>query len=332
MKKLLRSMKLVAGALTVLALVTPGVARGQTAVVTGRVVSEQGQPLSGANVLLPELNISVSTNPAGVFTINVPAARVQGQRVVIRARAIGYQPGANPITLNAGSQTVDFNLKQDLTQLTAVVVTGVTAATQQIMVPFTVARLDSAQMPVTASNPIAQLQGKIPGATIVASSGRPGTAPSIVLRGPVSLDATGRSEEPLYLLDGVPLQGSLPDISPSDIEDIEVVKGAAAASLYGARAGAGVINITTKSGKNGPEGVRIGARTEIGASDLEKEFPLSKTTDLVLDPTGKLFCAKLVVGGSNCGRYIDWDQEVQRINNDGLDYSLPPQQFLGDLG
>ena len=332
MKKLLRSMKLVAGALTVLAVVIPGVAWGQTAVVTGRVVSEQGQPLSGANVLIPELNISVSTNPAGNFIIDVPAARVRGQSVTIRARAIGYQPAVNPITLNAGSQTVDFNLKQDLTQLTAVVVTGVTAATQQIMVPFTVARLDSAQMPVTASNPIAQLQGKIPGATIVAASGRPGTAPAIVLRGPVSLDATGRSEEPLYLLDGVPLQGGLPDINPSDIETIEVVKGAAAASLYGARAGAGVINITTKSGKTGPEGVRIGARTEIGASNLEKEFPLSKATDLVLDPTGKLFCSTLVVGGSKCGRYINWDQEVARINNDGLDYALPPQQFLGDLG
>jgi TonB-linked SusC/RagA family outer membrane protein len=332
MKKLLRSMKLVAGALTVLALVTPGVARGQTAVVTGRVVSEQGQPLSGANVLLPELNISVTTNPAGVFTINVPAARVRGQSVVIRARAIGYQPGANPITLNAGSQTVDFNLKQDLTQLAVVVVTGVTGATQQVKLPFTVAHLDSAQMPVTGSNPISQLQGKIPGASIVAASGRPGTAPAIVLRGPVSLDATGRSEGPLYLLDGVPLQGSLPDISPSDIESIEVVKGAAAAALYGARAGAGVINITTKSGKNGPEGVRLGARTEIGSSDLERAFPLSKASDLVLDPTGKLFCSTLVVGGSSCGRYIDWDQEVQRINNDGLDYSLPPQQFLGDLG
>jgi TonB-linked SusC/RagA family outer membrane protein len=325
-------MQLVAGALTALALVTPAVARGQSAVLTGRVISEQGQPLSGASVLVPELNISVTTNPAGAYTITVPAARVRGQSVVVRARAIGYQPIANPITLNAGSQTLDFNLKQDLTELAAVVVTGVTGATQQVKLPFTVAHLDSAQMPVTASNPIAQLQGKIPGASIVASSGRPGTSPSIVLRGPVSMDATGRSEEPLYLLDGVPLQGSLPDINPSDIDNIEVVKGAAAAALYGARAGAGVINITTKSGKNGPEGVRIGARTEIGASDLERAFPLSKATDLVLDQTGKLFCAALVVGGSNCGRYIDWDQEVQRINNDGLDYSLPPQQFLGDLG
>lgn len=332
MTKLLRSMMLLAGALLALAVVTPSAAWGQTAVVTGRVVSEQGQPLPGANVLVPELNISVTTNPAGSFTITVPAARVRGQAVTVRARAIGFLPGSNPITLGAGSQTVDFSLKQDLTKLSAVVVTGVTAATQQIKLPFTVAKLDSASMPVTGSNPIAQLQGKIPGAHIVASSGRPGSAPDVVLRGPVSLDATGRSEGPLYLLDGVPLQGTLPDINPADIEDIEVVKGAAAAALYGARAGAGVINITTKSGKNAAEGVKIGARTEVGSSDLEREFPLSKTTDLVLDPTGKQFCSTLVVGGSSCGRYIDWDQEVARINNDGLDYSLPPQQFMGDLG
>jgi TonB-linked SusC/RagA family outer membrane protein len=332
MTKLLRSMSLLAGAVIVLALVTPGAAGAQATVLTGRVVSEQGQPLAGANVIVPELNISVTTDPSGAFTINVPAARVRGQAVVVRARAIGFAPAGSSITLNTGSQTVDFTLKKDLTQLAAVVVTGVTAATQQIKLPFTVARLDSAQMPVTGSNPIAQLQGKIPGATIVASSGRPGTAPSIVLRGPVSMDATGRSEEPLYLLDGVPLQGSLPDINPTDIEDIEVVKGAAAAALYGARAGAGVINITTKSGKNAPEGVKIGARTEIGASDLERAFPLSKASDLVLTPSGTEFCSTLVVGGSTCGRYVNWDQEVQRINNDGLDYSLPPQQFLGDLG
>ena len=331
MTRLLRSTQLLISALAVVALVTPTLALAQ-AVITGRVISEQGQPLAGANVLVSELNISVATNPAGAFTISVPAARVSGQSVTVRARAIGYKPSANPITLSAGSQTVNFSLTKDLTELSAVVVTGVTKVTEQIKLPFTVARLDSSLMPVGGSNPISQLQGKIPGASIVATTGRPGTAPSILLRGPTSLNATGRTQEPLYLLDGVPLQGSLPDISSSDIENVEVVKGAAGAALYGARAGSGVINITTKSGKNGAEGVRFGARTEVGASDLEREFPLSRATDLSLDPSAKLFCTTEVVGGSSCGRYINWDQEVKRINNDGLDYSLSPQQFLGDLG
>src|SRR5207253_3982502 len=302
------------------------------AVLTGRVVSDQGQPLAGANVQVPELNISVATNQAGMFTIDVPAARVRGQPVTIRARAIGFQPSTSPVALTPGSQTVDFNLKKELTELSAVVVTGVTKATEQIKLPFTVARIDTTQMPVSGTNPISQLQGKIPGATIVAASGRPGTAPSIVLRGPVSLNATGRTQQPLYLLDGVPLNGGLPDINPEDIEDVEVVKGAAAASLYGARAGAGVINITTKSGRNSAEGIRFSARTEVGGSNIERAFPLATRSALATDPTGQLFCTTELVGGSPCGRLINWDDEVQRINNSGEDFSLPPQKFYHDYG
>src|SRR5437868_3160295 len=312
MTKLLRSTRFFVGGLIALALIAPAMAQGQEAVVTGRVISDQGQPLAGANVFIPEMNISVATNQSGAFTITVPAARVRGQPVVLRARAIGYQPGANPVALSAGPQTVDFSLKKDLTELSAVVVTGVTRATESIKLPFTVTRVDSSQMPVSGSNPLTQLQGKIPGALIVNASGRPGAAPSIVLRGPVSLNATGRTQQPLYLLDGVPLQGALPDINPSDIEDVEVVKGAAAASLYGARAGAGVINITTKSGKNAPQGIRFGVRTEGGTSDIERAFPLARHSALALNPSGQYFCSKDVVGGTpGCGRYISWDQEVQ---------------------
>jgi TonB-linked SusC/RagA family outer membrane protein len=332
MTKLLRSTRLFVAALFALVFVMPALAQGQAAVITGRVISDQGQPLAGANVFVPELNISVATNQSGAFTITVPAARVRGQPVVLRARAIGYQPGANPISIAAGTQSVDFSLKKDLTELSAVVVTGVTKATEAIKLPFTVTRLDTATMPVSGSNPITQLQGKIPGALIVNASGRPGAAPSIVLRGPVSLNATGRTQQPLYLLDGVPLQGALPDINPSDIEDVEVVKGAAAASLYGARAGAGVINITTKSGKNAPQGVRFGVRTEAGTSDIERAFPLATHTTLAMDPTGQLFCTRETAGGSPCARYIDWDTEVQRINNNGEDFSSPPQLFYRDFG
>ena len=326
--KILRSTRLLALAMLAAATV-PAMAQGQ-ATISGKVQSEQGVPLAGANVYINDLNISVGTNQAGAFTLNIPQARLSGQAVNLRVRAIGYQPQVKVITLTAGTQTADFNLKKDVTQLGEVVVTGVTAATEAIKLPFTVARIDEKQMPVSGTNPIAQLQGKIPGAMIVASSGRPGTAPSVVLRGPVSLDATGRSQQPLYLLDGVPLQGGLPDINPSDIENVEVVKGAAAAALYGARAGAGVINITTKSGKNSPTGIKFGVRTEAGAGDIERQFPIAVRTPMTLAPGGQLFCTREVVGGSTCGRYINWDDEVQRINNNGEDFSGSPQNFLGE--
>lgn len=313
-----------------LASISPAVAQSQGAVVTGRVQSEQGQPIVGANVYINDLNISVATSQSGAFTLTIPQARLRGQTVNVRVRAIGYQPQAREITLTAGTQNLIFGLRRDVTQLGDVVVTGVATATESVKLPFTVARIDTTLMPVSGSNPIAQLQGKIPGAMIVSATGRPGSAPSVVLRGPVSLDATGRSQQPLYLLDGVPLQGSLPDINPSDIENVEVVKGAAAASLYGARAGAGVINITTKSGKNAPAGFRFGVRTEVGAGDIEKQFPLSRRHTMILSPNGKYFCTRETAGGSGCARFVDWDAEVQRINNNGEDFSASPQQFLGE--
>ncbi|HUQ19168.1 MAG TPA: SusC/RagA family TonB-linked outer membrane protein [Gemmatimonadaceae bacterium] len=330
MKKLFRSTRFLASALAALAFVAPALAQGQGAVISGRVMSEQGQPIVGANVYINDLNISVGTSQSGNFTITIPQARLTGASVNLRVRAIGYQPQMKVVTLNAGSQTANFDLRRDVTQLGEVVVTGVSTATETVKLPFTVAHLDTAQMPVSGSNPVTQLQGKVPGALIVNASGRPGAAPSVVLRGPVSLNATGRSQQPLYLLDGVPLQGGLPDINPQDIENVEVVKGAAAAALYGARAGSGVINITTKTGKNAPQGIRFGVRTEAGAGDIEGKFPLAQRTLLTLAPSTSLFCSNELVGGSTCGRYIDWDTEVQRINNSGEDFTLPPQSFLRD--
>lgn len=329
MTRLLRSTWFIC-AVALLAIMAPAVARAQ-AVITGHVQSEQGQPLN-ANVLINELRVSVATDQAGNFTITIPAARISGQTVVIRARAIGFQPATSSVILSSGRHTVSFNLRRDVTQLSEVVVTGVTTATEQIKVPFTVARLDTTQMPVQGSNPITQLQGKIPGALIVSGSGRPGSSPSVILRGPVSLNATGRSQQPLYMIDGIPLQGGLPDINPADIENVEVLKGAAAASLYGARAGAGVINITTKSGKTSPQGVKFGFRTEAGAGDIERRYPLARFTILAMDPTGHYFCTREISGGSPCARLIDWDQEVKRINNSGEDFALPPQLFKNDFG
>jgi TonB-linked SusC/RagA family outer membrane protein len=322
--------------LTVLALLLPVVAHAQGTVLTGKVQSEQGQVLTAANVLIPELNISAATNAAGVYTITIPEARIRTAPVVLRIRAIGFVPQSRQVSLSAGSQTLNFDLRKDVTELSAIVVTGVTSATEQVKLPFTVNKIDESQMPVSGSNPIAQLQGKIPGALIVSATGRPGAAPDIILRGPVSLNATGRTQSPLYLLDGVPLAGGLPDINPGDIENVEVVKGAAAASLYGARAGAGVINITTKSGKNAPAGVKFNIRSEVGAGDIEGKFPLATRSALSLTPDGKRFCSAETLGGAAtgapCARYIDWDQEIQRINNSGEDFSLSPQKFLRDFG
>src|SRR5438132_12549092 len=98
-------------------------------------------------------------------------------------------------------------------------------------------------MPVPAEDPLRALQGKIP-ANIVSGSGRPGAQPAVLLRGPTSINAQGRGQDPLYIVDGVVINGSLPDINPGGIASVEVVKGAAGAPVYGARACHGVTNTT----------------------------------------------------------------------------------------
>jgi TonB-linked SusC/RagA family outer membrane protein len=210
-------------------------------------------------------------------------------------------------------------------------VTGTQEATEANKVPFTVNRVDASQLPVPASNPLTQLQGKVPGANIVSASGRPGSQPAVLLRGPTSINASGRGQEPLYIVDGVILNGNLSDLNPSDIENVEVVKGAAGASLYGARAGNGVINITTKSARRSLEGVKFGLRSEAGVSDIARDFGLARYQALATDESGTQFCERDVTQPF-CARVFNYFAEQARINNPLGDFALPPKGFPIDPG
>jgi TonB-linked SusC/RagA family outer membrane protein len=172
----------------------------------------------------------------------------------------------------------------------------------------------------------------VPGANIVSASGRPGASPVIMMRGPTSINATGRGQGPLFIVDGVMLQGSFSDINPNDIESIEIVKGAAAANLYGARAGSGVINVTTKSGKTAREGVKFGVRTELGMGDIPRQFSLAQRHILGMDPSSRFFCTTATTNGSPCTQVVDLDVESRRVNDVAQSDALPPLNFRGDAG
>lgn len=306
-------------------------ALAQNATITGKVVSDAGQPLYGANVVIDALTISVGTNAQGVYSIVVPGARVRGQTVALRVRAIGYVPQVQNVVLNAGTQTFNFELKVDVNRLNQVVITGVTGATEVKKLAFTVAQVSQADVPVAGSNALSQLQGKVAGANIVSASGRPGAAPSIILRGPQSINASGRGQEPLYIIDGVVSQGGLQDINPQDIENVEVVKGAAASSMYGSRAGNGVIQITTRSGKNSQDGIRFRASAEYGSSDIENILEIPKSTMMLMNEDMTRFCV-VTSGVPDCTRTVDIYQEAYRVNDQGADFALPPVNFVNDGG
>ena len=295
-------------------------AQTQNAVITGRVTSDFGRPIDYANVTIADLNLGARTNAEGVYTITVPAARVSGQQVELRARAIGYAPQTRTISVTAGTQTFDFQLAPDVTRLSEVVVTGVAEGTERAKLPFTVSRVTAEDLPAPSLNPLSAIQGRIAGANIVQASGRPGAAPEVLLRAPTSINASGRGQQPLYVVDGVVLAAGLPDINPSDIESVEVVKGAAASSLYGARAGNGVIQITTKRGQSlGSETMRFGLRTEYGVSDIEHQFGLAENHIWLMSPSGDAFCAQRA-----CTSTFNWADEVLRLNSNAGALPLAP--------
>ncbi|HYW31342.1 MAG TPA: SusC/RagA family TonB-linked outer membrane protein [Gemmatimonas sp.] len=308
-----------------------------TATITGIVKNDFGDPIQSANVYIVELALSVATTPAGRYTIVVPSERVRGQAVELRARAIGFKAIAKPITVSAGTQTLDFTLVRDVNRLSDIVVTGVTGATEQTKTPFAVTRVTADQMPVPAMNPLTQLQGKVAGAQIVSASGRPGAAPSVILRAPTSINAAGRSQEPLYVVDGIIINGGLPDLNPEDIESVEVVKGAAAASLYGARAGNGVIQITTKTGKTASQNsLRFGFRSEIGTGELERSISIAQRHGLFTDETGTRLCSSTAPAVPGmlfaCYNTVNYQREALRINEGGGESALNPVGFPYDPG
>jgi len=321
----------VVAVLALLSLARTNAARAQDAVVKGRVVSDRGEAVVGANVFIEELRLAANTSNDGRYVLTVPGGRVRGQTLFLRARGIGLKPGSKQITLNAGEQTIDFTLVYDVNLLQAVVVTGVQEATEAAKVPFDVARVSAAQMVVPGQDALTQLKGKVAGADIVSFSGRPGTQPSVLLRGPKMINAQGRSQDPLYIVDGIIINGNLSDLNSRDIEGAEVVEGAAGSSLYGARAGNGVIQFTTKSGRHAADGVRFSIYSEAGRSDIERDFGIARYQALMMDENGTRFC-QAITGQPLCATTFDYRTAAAAINSQPQDYAGQPPGFPFDPG
>lgn len=281
--------------LSALVLLLTGVAGAQAVTISGKVMSEAGQPVVGANVAVNVANQIYGSvaNEKGAYTFSVPRV-TRGQALVVTARFFGFAPSRKTVEYAGANITVDFAMKADPFRLTEMVITGVATETSMNKVPFSIAKVSAEKMSeVPATNPISALAGKVTGTRIEMGSGEPGAAPTIRLRGSTNLGA-GNSA-PIILLDGVITKFSMSDIDASDVENIEVLKGAAAASFYGSDAANGVINITTKRGKGGAEGeVQVKVRSEIGTSSIEHYVPINQHHPWVLNADGSF---KVDAGG-----------------------------------
>ena len=261
-------------------------AQGAQAVITGKVANEKGLPVDGASVSIPQFNQTVLVSANGTYRIAVVA---NGQIATIVSRALGKAPVSKDITLNVGSQTVDFVLSA--TQLNTVVTTGTAEATDSKKLTIGVTHISSDQISeVPASSAIGDLQGKVAGVKISTSRGTPGSTPVIKLRGSTNL--TAGNSTPMIVVDGIITNGTLQDIDGSDIESIEVLKGAASASSYGSSAANGVIAITTKRGKSGPNNkVTFTTRNEMGTGSPERFVPVAQYSHFQLNADGSFVTA-----------------------------------------
>ena len=236
-------------------------AQAQTGTVTGSVRDgTNGQPIAGAQVSIPSLNIGALANNVGRFLLlNVPVGTHS-----VQFQYIGYGSETIEVTVAAGqTATSDARLRSEAISLEGVVVTGTAGSARRREIGNSITQINESQIEALPVSNVADiLQGRTTGATVLQNGGMIGAGSTIKLRGNNSIS---QGNSPLVYIDGVRMRATglihsdeanqqsnpFDDINPNDIERIEVIKGAAATTLYGTEAAGGVIQIFTKRGAAG---------------------------------------------------------------------------------
>jgi TonB-linked SusC/RagA family outer membrane protein len=227
-----------------------GGAYAQNREVTGTVSDNDGGPLVGVTVTVTGTQKAALTDVYGKFTIQASTGQT------LNFSYIGYKPITIKVTDAIKPLKVVFS--QTITDLNEVVVTGYTSEKKRDLTGAVSVVNVSDIKEVATGNAMQALEGRVPGLQI-ANSGNVNGAVGVSVRGITSLNA----EPVLYIVDGIPTQRGIQEINQADIESIQVLKDAAAESIYGSRAAAGVIIITTKKGKNGKQRIDFDASTSI---------------------------------------------------------------------
>lgn len=227
--------------------------------ITGRVTDSSGGGIPSAGILIKGTKISTLTDGVGNFSIPAKKGDIlvfSFIGLVTKEVAVGDQ------------SSISVTLEEDKQALEEVVVVGY-GTIKKSNLTGSVAKLDARVLETgVRSNPGSALAGTIAGLRVQQTSGRPGATPNIVLRGGTSFTGGG---SPLVVVDGL-VRGGLSDINQDDIESIEVLKDASAASIYGARAANGVILITTKQGKTGSSSISLKSKVGINKLNIPFEF------------------------------------------------------------
>lgn len=241
------------------------------------------QPIPGVTIKISNKVIETSSNTNGNFEIkaNLPAGKYD-----LTFNYLGYTQKTTSIALgNQSSVTLNVSLTEDLVRLNEIIVTGTSVATSRKTLGNAISTVGAKDFANSNANSIDQaLSGKLSGAQITQNSGNPAGGVSVRLRGTSTVVGAA---DPLYIIDGVIINNSstelldlggyaqnrLVDINPADIESMEIIKGAAAAAIYGSRASNGVVQIFTKKGKEGKPAYSFS--TNFKVSDVRKTLDVN---------------------------------------------------------
>ncbi|GHB68885.1 SusC/RagA family TonB-linked outer membrane protein [Persicitalea jodogahamensis] len=263
-----------------------GLALAQDRTVTGRVTADDGSFLPGVSVQVKSTTRGTTTDASGNYRIEASA------NDVLVFSFVGFAPLEETV---GNRSTINVSLDSDTRLLEEAVIVGYGTQSRKTLTGaqsnISAEKIENTPLPSVDQ----ALQGKVAGLQSLSSSGQPGAAQQIRIRGIGSITA---SSEPLYVVDGIPINAgdqsrlttstnALAGINPTDIESITVLKDAASASIYGSRGGNGVILITTKKGRNGKTRFKVDAEngvTNIALNDQAR--PLSRDEYLMLTTEG----------------------------------------------
>lgn len=242
------------------------IAQQQVKNISGKIVDQNGEPVIGANVVEKGTANGVISDLEGRFSI-----RVQ-DNAELQISYIGYVDQIIPV---AGKENLGIVLKEDYQNLDEIVVVGYGVQKKKLVTGATVQVKGDDLQKLNTVNPLGALQSQAPGVSIVKNSGVPGEGFKISVRG---VGTTGNST-PLYIVDGV-TTGSIDHLSPADIESIDVLKDAASAAIYGARAADGVVLVVTKQGRKGKASISYDGY--VGIQNLYKDVETLNAKEFAL--------------------------------------------------
>ncbi|PWG79719.1 SusC/RagA family TonB-linked outer membrane protein [Pararcticibacter amylolyticus] len=241
----------------------------QQGTISGTITDEKGEPLIGASVLVKGTTSGASTDVQGRFTLRVTTTG----NVTLVVKYIGFQP--KEVAAQVGQNGLKIALNPEASALSEVVVIGYGTVRRRDLTGAVTSVKSEDITRIPTHNPVEAIQGRVPGADITRGSGRPGSAPNIIVRGNRSIannDDMASRNGPLYVIDGIQ-GGSINDLNPNDIESIEVLKDASSTAIYGALGANGVIIVTTKKGTSGQ--AKVSYSGYYGVSDYQ--FPKART-------------------------------------------------------